>query len=156
GFLLAGSALLIVRNRTVSPAQLLAARLLIALLCLLGAVTLIQDVYQLDLGIDGLLFQERAGAPWTPHPGRMAPSLSLSFVLIGIALLFIDTETSHGRWPSEALVALVLVCALPRLIGYSYGLVAAGRHPYTVMDAYSSALLVLLATGILAARSDRG
>src|SRR5262249_19227406 len=107
-----------------------------------------------NLGLDLMLVGGRPG--WTGEAVRMAPSTATSLVFLGVALLLLDTETRSGRWPAGLLIAGVLLPALPRLVGYSYGLVPATRTPYNVMAPYSAVELLLLATGLLAARPERG
>jgi hypothetical protein len=53
--------------------------LIVAILCLL---TLSQYLFNVNFGIDRLLFREISGSVGTSHPGRMAPTTALNFVFI--------------------------------------------------------------------------
>src|SRR4030042_2302283 len=60
---------------------------------IIGALTLSEYIFDLNLGIDQLLFQEPADAVETFHPGRMAPNTALNFIMLGLALLLLDVKT---------------------------------------------------------------
>ncbi len=156
GMLLCSGALWSLRPRSTSRRRVLIGRILAAAAVLLGVLTIFQDLYVTSIGIDRLLFGEPNGTPWTAHPGRMAPSVSMCIALLGTALLLLDTQTQARRWPSEFLVAAVLLISVPRLVGYVFGVVPSGISSQTVMPAYTSVAMVILATGILATRPERG
>src|SRR6267154_276936 len=54
---------------------------------LIGAVTLTDYLWSLNIGIDGLLFRKALLATNRPFPGRMAHVAALEFAIFGIALL---------------------------------------------------------------------
>jgi hypothetical protein len=60
-----------------------------ALISLLGALTLVEHLAGINLGIDTLLFDEAPGAVATTAPGRMGPPASISFLLLGAGLLLL-------------------------------------------------------------------
>jgi methyl-accepting chemotaxis protein len=60
---------------------------------IIGAVTLGEYIFDLDFGIDQLLFHEPAGTIETFHLGRMAPNTALNFIMLGLALLLLDMKT---------------------------------------------------------------
>jgi PAS domain S-box-containing protein len=154
--LFCSAALLLLCKPTASSSRVALGRAAAVVVVLIGVVTLIEYLYQTGINIDQVLFADEPDAPWTPNPGRMAPSASVALVLIGLSLLLLDSATRPTRWAPEALLAIVLVIVLPRLVGYAYGLVPTGPHPYTLMGPYTAVLLGLVSLGTLAARPEQG
>lgn len=61
-----------------------------AFLLIVGLLTLSQDIFAIDLGIDQFIVEDYFGIQsGNPHPGRMSSATSLSFSLLGISLLLI-------------------------------------------------------------------
>ena len=122
---------------------------------LVGAVSLAEYVLGRNLGIDQLLFHDRAGAN-APYPGRPAANASLGFTLLGAALLLWDVRV--GRWwPGSALGWLAAVLGLLALTGYATGttsLLTFSQRQHIALN--SAVALALVSVGLLLARSDRG
>ena len=57
---------------------------------LTGLLTLGEYLFSTDFGIDQLLFRDTAAG--AIYPGRMSPATALSFILIGFALTFLDSQ----------------------------------------------------------------
>lgn len=60
-----------------------------ALVFLVGLLTLIEYVFDVNLGLDEL-FMTHTITTLTSHPGRMAPNTALSFTLTGIAIILVS------------------------------------------------------------------
>lgn len=91
----------------------------------LGALVLGEYVFGWNLGIDELLFVDRAGrARHIAYPGRFAPTTAIDFVFTGAALLAIERRPRWGWRPAEALVLPVVLVACMSIIGYTYGIPA--------------------------------
>ncbi len=61
-----------------------------AFLLIVGLLTLSQDIFAIDFGIDQFFVEDYFGIQsGNPHPGRMSSATSLSFSLLGISLLLI-------------------------------------------------------------------
>jgi PAS domain S-box-containing protein len=124
---------------------------------LVGLATLSEYLVGRDLGIDQLLFQESPEAVGTSSPGRMAPTTAVSFLLLGLALLLLDVETRRGGRPAQFLALVPMVIAWLALIGYLYGVKSLyGVASYTQMALHTALTLLVLGTGVLLARPDRG
>jgi PAS domain S-box-containing protein len=152
GMLLCAASLWLLRRPAISRRQLVLGRGLAVLAIVIGACTLIEILYTVDMHVDGLLLGAGAAAG---RPARMAPSVAAALVLMGLALLLLDTETVGHRWPAEFLAIAVLLMAVPRLVGYAYAVVPRVADP-RAMGPYDTLALILLATGLLASRTDRG
>jgi len=121
----------------------------------LGLLTLSEYVVGWDLRIDQLLFQEPAGSAGTFHPGRMAPTTALNFVLLGLALLL--PLVGRAYRPAQSLALAGGVVALLALIGYLYDVKALYLVPfYASMALHAALAFVVLSAGILFARPERG
>jgi signal transduction histidine kinase len=154
-FILAGLALALVhlgpRGRV--PSGVLAS--LASLAIALGLATLAEWVFGLDLGIDELLFRDDTQA-YTSVPGRIAPNTALAFVLLGTSLLLVRKDGARLRL-ARALALAALVIGALALAGYLYRvspLFAVAKR--TGMALPAAVGLVVLATGVLLARPDRG
>ncbi|MCT7995395.1 sensor domain-containing protein [Laspinema olomoucense] len=121
---------------------------------LIGVMTLVQYILNVNLGIDEWLFQETGNAVGTSTPGRMAPNTAFNFVLLGLALAF-----SHQKRYRMAQYLSVMAWAIGflGLLGYLYGISAFyGLGRSTEMALHTSIGFILLAVGILLANPDRG
>ncbi|WP_318312721.1 response regulator [Flagellimonas crocea] len=68
-----------------------------ALLLIMVSITLSQDIFGIDLGIDQFFIEDRLGILLgKQHPGRMSSATSLSFLFLGISLLLILLGKSKG------------------------------------------------------------
>ena len=91
------------------------------------------------------------------HPGWMAQSTAACFVLLGVALMFVNRHGRASERLSEYPAFLVLFLAGVALIGYLYdkdSLYAVG--PYSSMALHTALSFVFLAAALLCARPDRG
>jgi hypothetical protein len=87
----------------------------------------------------------------------MAPTTALTFSLLGGALLLLDVSTRRGRYPAQVVAVIAGAVGLLAAVGYMYGVTAL----YTIgsstgMAVHTAVTFIVLATGILAARPDRG
>lgn len=127
------------------------------LVTLIGMLTLSQDLFGWDLGIDDLLYQEAAGTVQTSKPGRMAPFTALCFFLSGIALLLLDAKVRQGHRLAQALILGAALISFLTLLGYGYGVQSLyGIEPYSSMALHTALAFILLSSGILCSRPDRG
>jgi PAS domain S-box-containing protein len=122
-----------------------------------GLVTLSQDLWGWNAGIDGLLLPAGLAARQGAHPGRMSGATALCFLLLGVALLFLDSELDFGWRPCEPLAAAGLSVGLLGLLGYLFGF----QQLYAVwwfssMAVHTALLFVLLGAAALYARPDKG
>ncbi|MEG3860821.1 PAS domain-containing sensor histidine kinase [Microcoleus sp. herbarium12] len=144
---------IIVKPQKLDKILILSTSLLVILISLL---TLIQYSFNLDLGIDQLLFKETSILTSSSVPGRMAPNTAAAFLFLGSALLLLSV-----RRPKYLRVQILSCCAFLiaflGLIGYIYG----KAFFYTIgtqigMALHTSVAFVLLSLGILFANPERG
>jgi two-component system, sensor histidine kinase and response regulator len=123
---------------------------------IVGLSRLIQVLFGLEPGIDQILFPGKLAseAASTGFPNRMAPDTALDFVLIGGALLFLDSQTRRGHWVSQYLALAVFVFSILAFAGYIYGV--ANLYGNTSYIPIAAMTFVVLSAGILCARPERG
>ncbi|MBD1826312.1 PAS domain S-box protein [Microcoleus vaginatus GB1-A2] len=126
------------------------------LIILISLLTLVQYSFNLDLGIDQLLFKESYTLASPRTPGRMAPNTAAAFLLLGTALLLLSE-----RRPKYLRVQILSCCAFLTaflgLIGYIYGKALFYQiGDNTGMALHTSAAFMLLSFGILFTSPDRG
>ncbi|MBI3922287.1 MAG: hypothetical protein HY318_12780, partial [Armatimonadetes bacterium] len=130
-----------------SALRLWVANVCAVVVALVGLLTLFECLFGWDLGIDQLLFKD--------GPGRMSPATALSFLLVGLALLF--PAARRTCWPTQLLTLSAFLILMLALIGYVYGVKSLYRiTPYSSMALHTAATFVLLCTGILSVDSGRG
>ncbi len=102
---------------------------------LIGALTLLQYVLGIDIGLDAAIVDQ------TPDPNRMAPNTAITFTLIGTALVVAGMK----RIGNAHLVAWALLCTiastfgLASLVGYATQLdTAYGWSNFTRMAVHTS------------------
>jgi PAS domain S-box-containing protein len=144
GFLLGSVALVLLARPPVGklPGKIAAALALATMA--LGAATLLQYVFALDLGIDVMLFHGAA---------RMSPSSALCLFLAGSALLVASAqEPRRYRLPVlQALSLSIVIAGLFAITGYISDLVQRFRlWSYTGMAMHEALLFVLLGAGMFA------
>ena len=124
------------------------------IVALLGFLTLCEYLFNWNLGIDQMFIRETG---FGVFPGRMAPNTAFNFLLLGLALLFIDYETKLNRCPSQYLSLGAAFIGMLALLGYAYGVhLFYGIADYVQMALHTALAFVLLTCGIIAARPNCG
>jgi PAS domain S-box-containing protein len=153
GFVLAGVSLRLMRTEPGSRRTIFVGIASAALVVGIGLLTLVEYIAYTDLGIDQVLIRDTSSSP---YPGRMAPAMAVNFLLLGTALLLLDTK-SRRYAVAQPLALGVAVISLLSLIGYLYGVQALYRlGPFSSVAFHSAATFFVLAGGVLFARRHRG
>ena len=148
-------ALLLLRTTPVPKGRRRGAQALAGVVGAVGALTLAEHVFAVDLGLDQLLVHEPFGtAARTPHPGRMAANSALGFMLIAAALLTFDARWRDVR-PANLLAGLAAVLGLLALIGITLGVQHVPVFSQYANMAFATALaFVVLAAAVITARPE--
>lgn len=154
GFIFSGCALWLLRverdeKKTMIPTF---AGVCITIVVLIALIRLLGYWFQWDFGVDTAFFQNKLA------DNRMAPNTAVSFMLAGIALMLLDTETHHKRRPAQYFACILGLMSLLVFTGYIYSVISSTRfnRMYIPMALYTTAGFFVLSMGILAARPDRG
>ena len=121
------------------------------LLALLASLTLIQYIFDVNLGIDQI-FMDAYITVKTSHPGRMAPNTAVSFFLTGIAILVLSKTGEHKK-NSLGLAVLggfIFALAIAALGGYLIGMETAyGWGNLTRMAVHTASEFIILGLAII-------
>lgn len=148
-----GTALFLLNERYCNTARKRTSLLLSLLVAGLAGLTLLQDILNVNLGIDELLFRDDTRATATSYPGRMAPVTAVCLVLASLALLRVDRGPRSSRY--MAMAALVL--ALLGISGYVFGVESLYRvSTFTSIAVHTAVALVVLSLGVITSRTKDG
>jgi PAS domain S-box-containing protein len=127
------------------------------LIILISSLTLIQYIFNLNLGIDQLLFQDsHTLIVGQSAPGRMAPNTAATFVLLGSALLLLSMRRPKYI-QAQFLTLAAFLTAFMGFLGYIYG--KAFFYQFgssTGMALHAATTFMLLSVGILFTKPDKG
>ena len=124
---------------------------------LVGLLTLVENLSGWDFGIDQLLAVETPGALAVASPNRMGTPASLSFTLIGLALLIFSRRDHRGVRVMQALALAVCLIALLPTVGFLYGAEQFyGITQYTGIAWPTAVALLLMGLALLCARPAEG
>jgi len=146
GFFLAGLALIASLLSQTRLAMSLGSAVL-----LIGALTLIEYIFSINLHIDQLFMQHYIDL-YTSHPGRMAPNTALCFALSGTTLLFsgLKSVRFESIWLGT-LSAIVAALGSVAFLGYLSDIETAyGWGNLTRMAIHTSAGFMVLGLGLVA------
>jgi PAS domain S-box-containing protein len=133
------------------------ARFLALVVVMIGAATLVEYLFGVNLQIDQLLFNDAEGFVGTSSPGRMAAMTATAFMTIGLALIFLDWKTRRGRQPAKWLnlwAALIAMVATSGYIFQAKALYGILLHPDIAV--HTAIALFLLSVAIFFARPRTG
>lgn len=154
-FVLAGMSLWLLWTEQADQRLRRIAQACAVIVALIGLLTLSEYLFGWDLRIDQLLFKESLGAVGTFAPARMAPSTALNFLMLGLALLLLDTPRTFRA--VEFFVLASGLIGLLNLMGYAYGVRSFyGLASYTEMAVHTAVAFIILSVGIIFARAERG
>ncbi len=123
----------------------------------IGALTLVQYLSGMDLGIDQLLFRESPGAVGMLAPGRMASSAALAFLCAGASLVLLPRSERGARTAEQVLALLVLAISTFGVVGYLFGTVEQSSFERaTWMAIQTAGALLALGAGILLIHQGEG
>jgi len=154
-FFICGISLLILIQDSVASWKQWLVRGMTVLLFFIGTATLCEHIFNVDLGIDQLIFNEVAGVAATVSPNRMGPPASFCFVLTAIALLFLTRRNKLSDEIASGLGLGIGVLALMPTLGYLFGAHELyGIARFTGIALPTAVALILLSIGIVCACTD--
>ncbi|MCX6983278.1 MAG: hypothetical protein NT118_00815 [Lentisphaerae bacterium] len=155
GFVLAGLSLTLFARANPSALGLRLSQIFACVTALLGFLTVCQYLFDLNLGIDQLLFREPANAVGPLAPGQMALNTAINFLILGCALFIVNFR--RGIPVAQGLALLTGLTGLLPLIGYLYGATAfIGIGQYTQMAVHTAFLFMVVSVGVLALHPEEG
>lgn len=111
----------------------------------LGAASLTQYIFSVDLGIDQLIIKD-LDLVQTSSPGRMSPATALNFVFVGLSILLLGV----GKLRTAVSLTLIpLLISFVSLAGYAFGAQSLYKiYIFTSIALHTSVLFVLLCLNI--------
>jgi len=156
-FLFAGAALWLVHTCAPGPRLFRLARALAAIVAALGGLSLAEDLFGLELGIDQLILPDVAPATALLHPGRMSPATALNFLFIGLALLALKARQPRVAANAHWLAVFPLFVSTLAIVGYAYGVSSLyAVSPYTSMAMHTALAFFILTLSIVSADPEHG
>ncbi|MBL7872505.1 MAG: PAS domain S-box protein [Cyclobacteriaceae bacterium] len=123
---------------------------------LIGLFTLLEYLFQIDLGIDQFFFKDQIDLG-TMAPGRMAPFTAINIMLMASCIYFYGRGLHKKNHISDYLILIVLVTSLIPLMGYIYGIEDLYNHSnLTHVAIHSSILFVAISLSILFSKVENG
>ncbi len=157
GFVFTGISLWLLQTKRLNRRNLLLARIFAVIVALIGFLTITEYLFNINLGIDQILFKEAPGALGTSSQNRMAFSAAFNSLLTGIALFIFDKEVGNGHRPAQYLMIIVGFVSLLALTGYLYLAPELYRIVYhTGIALYATLIFILILFSALLARPDKG
>jgi len=153
-FMLAGLSLWLLTGKQRQRVVRLPAQVCAIIVLLIAVSTLGEYLSNRDFGIDQILVRDNT-TPIETFPGRMSPATAINFLLIGCALLLLNSRL--GAWLSEYPTTIALIIAGAAVIGHIYGVSSLFRIGiYASMALQTALTFILLCLGILSAQPAYG
>ncbi len=157
GFTLSGLLLLVGSMRPAVLRSVLRFALLTPLV-LLALLTLAQNIWNVNLGIDEIIVAAPSDWVLTSSPGRMAPTTAICFILFALAVTIDHWQSTVARAWSRIFATILMLTTVASLLGYAYGApqLYLGIEGSTAMSLQSAILFLLLGVGAIWMRHDSG
>ena len=127
-----------------------------SLTALIGAVTLLEYLFDTNLGIDELVFRD-LGARGKFPPGRLAPITGVNFVLMGVAIVIQNNLRHPMHRTAQSLYFVSFVLSFQAFVGYLVGIsYSFGSAFYTQMAVHTALAFILSSCAALLAHNQKG
>jgi two-component system CheB/CheR fusion protein len=128
-----------------------------ALAFIIGILTLGENLFDWDLGIDQLLAKEPSGAMGMMYPNRIGTPASFGIVLLGFALLIVSRRDTRWLLGAQAMALGATLIGLLTVVGHVYGVQwLFGVARVTAIALPTATSLLLLGLGVACARASQG
>lgn len=155
-FFIAGLTLLLKLDTPVKASEILTSSLSVIIL-LVSVLTVSQDIFAVNLGIDEFFITDTDRSISNPAPGRMSPIAAFCFSLIAIAFLLMPSKRTALREIAQILLHLVSLLAFIGMVGYLYDIPAFYKLSFlTSMAVHTTVALFSISVGASLVNSDRG
>ncbi len=156
GFLAAGLSLWIGRATPTGSRKTVGIFFAVGVLAI-GCLTMIEHIFQLNLGIDELFFYDDPALPGVVLRGRMSPVTAAGFCLTGLSLCFLNRGGDRFlRWALWCAVPVMLI-AIQTIIGYAYGVQSLYHlKPFSALALHTALAFFFLSASIMAAVPTHG
>lgn len=155
-FILLGVSLWLQQSNRVNKNYRIVAQVLAAIAAVIGILTIGEYIFNINLGLDQILFKEAPGALYTSSPNRMAFTAAVNLVIAGTALILMDYVRTKKT--AQYLAVLGGVITSLAILGYAYNspLFYNPLPNYTRIAIYAAFIFLLVFSGIIIAHPNRG
>ena len=154
--LLLGASLILLVARDATAARRLG-RALAGFALLVGLLTLSENIFGWDLGIDQILAKESVGGLGMVNPNRIGTPASIGIALLGIALLISSRRDTRWLEGAQAMALGASLIGLLSTVGYVYGVQWLYGVARVTAIAWPTALsLLVLGLAVACARASEG
>ena len=154
--ILIGASLWLQQTKRINVHNRRAAQILAIIVLIIGLLTIIEHIFNLNLGLDQILFIEPYGATNTFSPNRISLITAIELVITSISLLILDKKVNK-HVPAQYLMILVGILALMVLLGYLYNAPEFYQiYYYNAASIYGGLSFMLIFLAVLAARPETG
>ena len=152
GFISSGGVLVLLESSKPGLTLFRLGRALAVLPLLIGLLSLAENLFAVDLGIDNLVIPVQTPAGASRPAGLMSPAAAFSFALLAVALLNLRSRNAARARLAQWLTVPPLLIATLGLFGYISGVSSLYQvRPYASLAAHTVLATLLLAAGILGA-----
>jgi PAS domain S-box-containing protein len=157
-FMLIGASLWLQRNedgQSLVPSKTLLARIAAVTAIFVGLLSAAEYTFNLSLGVDTWWFAASSeGRIGRAGPQLMSPITSLDFMLLGLALTFLDRRTQRGGRPAQSLPLAATTAAVFGILSF----IAAPRvaPTYISLSVPTAVTLIVSSFGVVCARTQWG
>lgn len=133
-------------------------KLVASIILLIGVISLLENIFEWDFGIDNLLYPETSLSHTYTRLGLMAPATAVCFIFIGITLLLFQTANQTLWKLCQILMMAVNMISFFVLFAYLLNTkLFVGVIPYTPGVALNTTIIfAILSIGILLGRPTEG
>ena len=154
--ILIGSSLWLQQAKRINVRNRRAAQILAIIVLIIGLLTLIEHLFNLNFGLDQILFIEPYGALNTFSPNRIGFIAAIELIITGIALSTLDKKVRMHS-PAQYLVILGGTLSLMVILGYLYNASEFYKiYNYNATSIYEGISFILIFFAVLAARPETG
>lgn len=124
---------------------------------LLGALTVIEFIFRINLGIDQILARDVFSPNQTGAPGRMSINTAFSLMFLGLGTAILFTHLKNRFWISQGFLIVTWLIGLTATVGYIYGVSLVFQVGSSTSIAPQTAILLfLLPSALIGRQSNEG
>ncbi len=124
---------------------------------LIGALTIVQYVFDINIGIDNLFYQDTPRPGRLNAPGRLSHVSAIYILATGFAILLVNSRDRNAVIAAQYLALIGTMSGLMSLSGYMYEVkILYSVFPYSSVALHTSILSILLGLSILTNNPSKG
>lgn len=157
-FLLSGVSLRLLQSQRITRLRHQIAQWMALGVVIIGMLTLSEYLFHWNLGINQLFFKDVVSSLTTPYPGRMGANTAINFILMGMALLWLERNTLQDTCLAQIFSSVAAIISLLALIGHLFEIhILAQLTIYTTTQALHTAIsFLVLYVGMLLTQPEVG